>query len=182
MQIYAIKNGQKLGPYTRPEIMSRLKSGEYTGTDLAWFQGCSGAVPLSHIMNHPVIVPTRSSRTTPADAELVYLAIKQKVVIWLAVAWVGLGLMPMWPEIAGPLMLAFYAVHITGIVFCLLIAKALRKNIWLWGLLALVPLLNLFAYANMVSQAAKTLKVNGIATGLFGANRRELDRIKMRGN
>ncbi len=177
MQIYTIKNGQNFGPYSQTEIMSRIKSGEYTGNDLAWYEGCTGAVPLSQIMVQPKTEPQQQPKETQSDADLIFIAMQQKFIIWTAVAWVVLGLMPMWPAIAGPLMLAFYATHITGVVSCFLAARALGKNVWLWGILALLPLVNLIAYAKMVSQAAKTLKANGVPTGILGADRKALDRL-----
>ena len=50
-----------------------------------------------------VTMSSTQPTTVRADAELIYIAIKQKAVIGVAVAWVVLGLTPMWPAIAGPL-------------------------------------------------------------------------------
>jgi hypothetical protein len=47
MNIYLIKNGQNAGPYSEPEIMSRVRAGSYTLDDLAWFEGCAGPVSLA---------------------------------------------------------------------------------------------------------------------------------------
>jgi hypothetical protein len=175
MQIYTIKDGKSFGPHTGEEILKQILAGELSDNDLGWCDGLAGAVPLSEIIFRP---DTALEAIEIIMENIVKIAEKQKAIIWVAVAWVVFGFTPMWPAIAGVVTLAFYAAHVVGIVFCCQLAQALRKNVWLWGFLALVPLVNLFAYASMVSQAGKMLNSNGIRTGIFGASRREIDRHK----
>jgi hypothetical protein len=176
MKIYTIKDGKKFGPYTGEEILKQIMAGEATSHDLGWRDGFAGAVPLSEIIFRS---DTAVEAVEIMMEHLVTIATKQKAIIWMAVAWVVFGFIPMWPAIAGVVLFAFYAVHILGIVFCCQLALALRKSPWLWGFLALVPVVNLFAYAGMVSQAAKTLKNHGVPTGIFGVNRSEIERMKI---
>jgi hypothetical protein len=105
-------------------------------------------------------------RSTTLDLALI--GTKQKTLIWLTVPWVPLGIAPVpvaWHQMQS---LGFLLVHIASIVVCYQLAQALRKNVVLWTLLAVVPLVNLFAIARLVAKAAQLLKENGINSGFTG--------------
>src|SRR5947208_2293588 len=63
MQIYVGKNGQQLGPFSLEEVNRKLADGTFAGTDLAWYEGAAGWVPLSSVAG--VVIPP-SAAATPA--------------------------------------------------------------------------------------------------------------------
>ena len=159
--------------------MCRIKSGEYTGNDLAWTEGCAGAVPLSQIIAQPASSRTPPPRIVGAEADLILIVRKQKSVIWLAVLWVVIGFTPRPIAFLTIMSVAWWILHVLGIVLSCQLARALRKNVWLWALLTLAPFANLFAFARIVSDAGKELKAHGIPSGILGADRAALDRLAL---
>jgi hypothetical protein len=65
MQIYVGKNGQQLGPFSLEEVNRKLADGTFVGTDLAWYEGAAGWVPLSGVAG--VVIPPAAA-VTPAPA------------------------------------------------------------------------------------------------------------------
>jgi uncharacterized RDD family membrane protein YckC len=59
MQIHITKNHQRMGPYTKEEVQSRLASGKLNANDLAWYEGLPAWVPVSVVVdNNPVSLDT----------------------------------------------------------------------------------------------------------------------------
>ncbi len=50
MEIDISRNGQKFGPYKMDEVKSYLASGHLQASDLAWYQGAAGWMPLSELL------------------------------------------------------------------------------------------------------------------------------------
>jgi uncharacterized RDD family membrane protein YckC/Tfp pilus assembly major pilin PilA len=55
MQIHINRDGQNYGPYSLDEVRQYLASGNLIATDLAWFEGASGWMPLSQV---PGVAPS----------------------------------------------------------------------------------------------------------------------------
>ena len=49
MQIFINRNNDRHGPYTLEQIQTYLASGQMQGSDLAWYEGIQGWVPLSQV-------------------------------------------------------------------------------------------------------------------------------------
>jgi hypothetical protein len=169
MNIYLIKNQQNNGPYTKAEVMNRIGAGEFTLNDMAWCDGCAGAVPLSQIIAPPGRLAQPHKLPMNRPTAFTQIASKKKIVSLLTVPWVFLGIMPM-PSWLLPLeTLGFLIVPIAIIIVSCQLARLLQKNVLLWFGLTLVPLVNLFAVMRLVSQASLTLKQNAVRTGLADA-------------
>ena len=176
MKIYTIKEGQSFGPYTKGEILNQIMEGDLSNHDLGWSDGLARPVPLSEILFHP----TTAMETTDILFQQHFdIAIRQKAIIGIAVAWLVCGFTPTGSMLDILLCLAFYAVHVLGVVLSCQLARALGKNPWIWGLLTLVPFVNLFAYASLASQAGRRLTSRGVKNGIFGVSWREIHRLKM---
>jgi hypothetical protein len=63
-EIYLIKNKVNAGPYSESEVMARVKDGRYAATDLAWYAGCTGPVPLIDILCNPPVAGAISPEPT----------------------------------------------------------------------------------------------------------------------
>ena len=46
MTLYVARNDQRLGPYNLPEAQNLLNAGTLRATDLAWYEGLAGWIPL----------------------------------------------------------------------------------------------------------------------------------------
>ena len=75
--------------------MNRMGAGEYTLNDLAWRDGCAGAVPLSQIIAPPGRFAQPHKLPVNRTTALTQIASKKIIVSWLAVPWVFLGIRPM---------------------------------------------------------------------------------------
>ena len=195
MNIYLIKNGQNAGPYSEPEVRSRVQAGSYTLDDLAWFDGCTGPIPLTQFFAKPPSValglpptPAPSSASAPALAqaatpefhpveELTQIAELQKKLIILGVGWVVYCFVPV-PEffksIEGPLALVAFGYWIR---FGWRLARLLHEKPWVWVVFSLIPLLNFYAWGRIIWTATKTLRANGIPCGFWGADQAALNRL-----
>ena len=183
MKIYIYKKGQNFGPYTAEEIMGRIKTGEYSIDDLGWHHGLPEAAPLSQI-----IVDSTMGKINPppeaqsADFILAHernIAVKQKIVIYITAFWFAFLFIPLPESIAPVFNIAFWLVHIVGIIICCQLAVALKKNVGLWVCLTIIPIVNLFAYARIIREASATLKTYGVRTGIFGADWRTINSLRV---
>jgi hypothetical protein len=175
--ILLLKNGQYAGPYSKNEVAARVESGAYALNDLAFCDGSDDPVALSRIIDKPPVVRPHPPCGDRSAAELLLIADKQKAIIVVAVLVVVIGFAPIPAGLQSLSSTAWWAIQGSGIFLCYKLAGALQKKVWLWVLLAACPLVNLFAYARIVSQAAKTLKANGIPVGMLGADRIALARL-----
>lgn len=57
MQYHIAKNGEKSGPFAREEVLRRLASGEFSGSDLGWHEGMGEWEPLSKLLPPPGAAP-----------------------------------------------------------------------------------------------------------------------------
>jgi hypothetical protein len=186
MNIYLIKNGQNSGPYSEPEVRNRVKSGSYTLDDLAWFEGCAGPVPLAqvfaktpHITPDPTPAPdlqNYSAGDYPAG-ELTQMADIQRKFLILGAAWLVYCFIPM-PDSFEPVE------HIINLValgcwfrFNWKLSRLLRKNPWVWTVLAIIPFVNFIAWGRILWLAAQTLQANGIPCGIMGADQAAVNRL-----
>ena len=49
MEVFLLKDGQRFGPYSPDQVEECLSTGEFSETDLAFFDGCAGWVPVSQV-------------------------------------------------------------------------------------------------------------------------------------
>jgi len=49
MEIFISRNNEKHGPYSLEQIQGFLASGQAQGSDMAWYEGVKGWVPLSQV-------------------------------------------------------------------------------------------------------------------------------------
>ena len=47
MEVYLLKEGQRFGPYSPEEVKSLLDAGDFSESDLAFFDGCDGWVSIT---------------------------------------------------------------------------------------------------------------------------------------
>lgn len=65
MQIHINRDGQNYGPYSLDEARQYLASGNLAATDLAWYEGAPGWMPLSQV---PGLVPAAQAAAVQAAA------------------------------------------------------------------------------------------------------------------
>lgn len=65
MQIHINRDGQNYGPYSLDEARQYLASGNLAATDLAWFEGAPGWMPLSQV---PGLAPAAQAAAAQAAA------------------------------------------------------------------------------------------------------------------
>lgn len=82
-----------------------------------------------------------------------------------AVALGGIAML-MWPVI--------------GIFMFLLASRLKLANAWLWGLLAIIPLVGLVSLFILLNKAGKVLKNEGYKTGILGAKLNLINPLEQR--
>jgi len=174
MNIYLIKDGQNAGPYSESEVMTRIKSGAYAKTDLAWAEGCPQPVPLIEIL-----CAASSPQPIQADAkfsadELRMIAENYRNLLGVAVCWLVACFIPMPDSVERVCFLVMAGMWIR---FGWRLSGALRQNQWVCVVWSLIPLANIYALVRILRAAARTLKSNGIPVGITGADRTALDRL-----
>jgi predicted RNA-binding Zn-ribbon protein involved in translation (DUF1610 family) len=102
-------------------------------------------------------------------AEVQEVGERQKAILWLLLASVVAHV------VVQP------ALILTGllcVVFVFKLAKAERsKAAWLWGALAFLPVLSLFALLVVNGKATRILRGAGLRVGIMGTNRHELESL-----
>lgn len=160
MNIYLIKNGQNAGPYTINEVQSRLKSGVYALTDLAWYEGCEEPIPLSIVIAALSPAPATRPTASYSPAELTQLAQNNAMFIATVVLSLVLALVPLPADFEGVGHSIAVILSFVSLGFGWRLARSLRRKIWVWVLLLLIPVLSWFFAAYLVWVAFKTLKEN----------------------
>lgn len=159
MNIYLLKNEQYAGPYSPPEVMSRIKAGSYQKTDLAWCEGCTGPVPLIEILQRPSSMrPTPTAEAFSAE-QLTTVAQNYIRLLVTAGCWFLARFIP-WPDLIQHLM--FLTILGLWILFGWRLARALHERPWVWVIWSLIPFGNFYALIRILCTAARTLKANGI--------------------
>ena len=51
MEIFVLRNGEQIGPFSEETVQSQLKRGGLLPTDKAWRKGLPEWVPLGEVMN-----------------------------------------------------------------------------------------------------------------------------------
>jgi hypothetical protein len=54
MEIYLQYNEEEWGPYSEEDIISMLKSGEISRTDLIWYEGLEDWEPINEVLEIPI--------------------------------------------------------------------------------------------------------------------------------
>lgn len=71
MEIYVLKDGEQMGPFSKGTIATLISDGSVGDSDLAWHEGLSDWVPLSKILGNPkapaAVKPVARPSTTPAS-------------------------------------------------------------------------------------------------------------------
>ena len=49
MEVYLLKEGERFGPYSPEQVEGCLSTGEFSESDLAFFDGCDGWVPVTQV-------------------------------------------------------------------------------------------------------------------------------------
>ncbi|MFP6899492.1 MAG: DUF4339 domain-containing protein [Opitutales bacterium] len=62
MEVYLFKKGQRFGPYSLDQVKEYLASGDFSETDLAFFEGCDGWVPITKV---PGLLPESEDFNDP---------------------------------------------------------------------------------------------------------------------
>ena len=94
MEIFINQHNERTGPFTPQEIQAGLASGKFQTTDLIWYQGIEGWVPLSQASsifgNNPSMHPSQPASCGLATASLV-LGISSIIFILTAIPAVICG-------------------------------------------------------------------------------------------
>jgi len=67
MQVHLERSGQQFGPYSIEEINAYLSSGQVLPTDMAWYDGAPGWVPLTQVPGVGAGEPPPAPSPTPAS-------------------------------------------------------------------------------------------------------------------
>ena len=176
MKIHITKDGQQHGPYSESEIQGYLNSGQFVPSDLACGEGSAVWVPLSQLITMPdsspplpVTLPSQTSSSGSfSDSEIIEIAKKQKIILWLILASFVAAFIPYAPIVTG----------ILSLIFIYQLAISVRSTVaWLYAVLALIPLVGLIALLVVNSKATKALKGRGVRVGLMGANQSDLKNL-----
>ena len=81
------------------------------------------------------------------------------------------------PLLALPFALLPLFMSIVSLFFVYRLAAALKKSPWIYLLLGLVPCISLVSLLMLSSRAQAALKSHGVAVGLMGASRADLERL-----
>lgn len=81
------------------------------------------------------------------------------------------------PLLALPLVLTPFFINIVSLFFVYRLAAALKNSPWLYLLLGLIPCISLISLLILSSRAQAALKAHGVAVGLMGARRADLERL-----
>lgn len=179
MNIYIFKNEQYAGPYTTDEVRTRLKSGAYAESDLAWYEGCGDPIPLSRVLRGLMSTP---STTEFSSADLVKIVREQKGFISTLLVWLGLIVLSMLIDFGAAERPMFIAVSMMNLGYGWRLLRALRKNPWIWLLPLICPFVCWLMDARLIWLANKTLKANGVSCGLFGAEQASLEKLIKQGS
>lgn len=133
-------------------------------------EGRAEALPVSHVIAGAPEPPQFMHEDLPR------IAVRLTLLIWIAVLTVPIAYLII-PQCFDIMAIGTTAVfHIWGVTTACQLARIMHKPVWLWAALTLLPFVNLFAFARIVSQAALVLKGFGIRTGIAGVARSEIER------
>ena len=159
MNIYLIKDGQNSGPYSESEVMARVQDGRYSKTDLALCEGCDEPMPLIEILcSISGSEPLGSNPALVAD-ELRPIAENYSKLFLVAACWLVFCFLP----VSGALEhICYLVIFGAWMRFGWRLSRALQRNQWLWVIMTLIPLANIYALVQILRAAAKVLKSKGI--------------------
>lgn len=90
MDIFVMRNGERLGPFSAEHVQAQIQSGYFSKSDYAWTAGLDDWKPLSDVLsgqNHAPAAPAVSLKKSKAKTPL-----RSKIVISFAAAFVLVGL------------------------------------------------------------------------------------------
>lgn len=101
--------------------------------------------------------------------ELLEVAKRQKHIIYAFFLGLVVSFFPYGNVAAGGVLL----------LFIYRLARAIKSRaVWVYIVLAFIPIAALFALLHIIGRATKILKVNGIRVGVMGANANDLERLR----
>ena len=108
---------------------------------------------------------------TEKPLDTLVIAKNQKIIMWLILAnIICLFLQPLW-IVSG----------LASVVFVYKLAKSLNKKyVFIWAILAFIPLIGLLSLYLLSNKATKHLQSNDIKVGLVGAKAKSLQDFKIR--
>jgi hypothetical protein len=201
MEIVISKNGKRFGPYTEAQVNGYVKHGHFTASDLAWHKGIPKWAPLGDVVKLDPSVPppipfhqraAYAGGFSPAD--IIAIAERQKAIIWLMLFEITAVITRVWflvhPQfsVAGQVTSPFLIlIPLAAIVSSILapvlvyrLARALRlSSAWVYAFVSVIPFFNLFALLSVSSEANHALKRRRIRVGLMGANKYDLEKLKL---
>lgn len=93
MRIYILKNGAQVGPYSADEILSRIGSGEFANTDLAWHEGLATWASIPNVLGtKPAVPPPLPSPEKPRRGQVFAATIVRMIGAVIIGAGVAAGL------------------------------------------------------------------------------------------
>jgi len=209
MQILISKHGKRFGPYSEEQVNGYVRRGHFCASDLAWHKGVPKWAPLAQVMELPPVDPyapprlpgSFSSNGAYSNAEIIVIANRQKAMIWLilaSVAATGSQFFPfldmaivaaddrqnamIWLKYTALLMfvIRFVVMGILSMVFVYRLARATRSpEAGVYAVLALIPFVSLVGLLIVSSDATAALRRRGIRVGLMGANKDDLEKLKV---
>ncbi|WP_240127104.1 hypothetical protein [Thermomonas alba] len=102
----------------------------------------------------------RISDDPSLNGEMASFCRKGVLIVFLIYAFIGLFL----PEYSDINIIG----HIAIVGLCAGLAKSIDKNPWLYGLLALIPIINFFVILVLFNASNKILRANGYTLSFFG--------------
>src|SRR6266705_1557747 len=162
MKIHIIKNGKKVGPHSRSEIMALIRSGQCRMSDPGCREGRREKLPLSEIFEEQAAENTNGEDDGFLAPQLLNIAQEQESLARYTFLSLFFGFLPgSWLSTTVSTW-CFVVFHLVAEFKCHLLAESLRKNKWLWTLAALVPLINLVPIWRILSEARKALRKQGV--------------------
>ena len=141
MNIFVHKNQQQVGPFNEEELRSKVVSGEFFGSDLAWHDGLTNWQPLERVL---VMVPGSPGSMPPVPRQSSGLATASFIIAvagfigWIAIfAFAGLrvgsGVRPHDPVLAmvGLITLAGIPTNLLGAILGLVVVSKPASNRWM---------------------------------------------------
>lgn len=169
--------------------MARVKDGRYAATDLVWFDGCTGPMPLIDFLCRPDAPPATSEEPTAKQQtpkvspqksvafsahDLRLIAENYRTLLVVTIIWAISLFIPMSDS-------TFRLVYVVLGCFWFRsgwqLSKGLHRKPWIWVIWSLIPLANIYAVIRILYVAAKTLKANGIPITWYGPDQPTLVRL-----
>jgi len=184
---YVARGGRRCGPFPLSELMTMAQEGMLHRHEMI-VQGAgdqwrtAGTEPLLQFVgnaseSHPSAVSAAGATSRDAaeqERQLAWQRLRQTAKWFrranlVALAAVGSNIAVFWLQLPQVASIVVGLVASLAVLACLvLMAKAMCFFPWLWGMLGLVPLLNLLVLLILANQAYHYLSKRGIEVGFLG--------------